>query len=85
MPGMVYILCGLTSMVCSILLLRGFRQSGVRLLLWSGLCFIGLTAENFILYIDMVFVPDISLALARKIPGLIALMLLLYGLVWDAK
>ena len=85
MPGIVYILCAATSLCCAVLLFRGYRRSGVRLLWWSGLCFVGMTIENVILYFDLFVVPSVDLSLARKIPGLAALMALLYGLVWDTK
>ena len=35
----VYVLCLLTSLACAVLLLRSYRQTRIRLLLWSGLCF----------------------------------------------
>jgi hypothetical protein len=41
--------------------------------------------DNLILYIDVVVVPEVSLEIWRKIPGLIAIMLLLFGLVWESK
>ena len=85
MPGLVYILCALTSLACSVLLLRGYSQSGVRLLLWSGLCFFGLALDNVILYVDLVVWPDVDMAGLRRLPGLFALMLLIFGLVWETK
>ena len=85
LPGGVYILCAVTCLLCAILLFRGYARTGVRLLFWSGLCFIGLMLDNVMVYVDLVIVPDVSLAVWRKIPGLIAISLLLYGLVWDSK
>lgn len=85
MSAVVYILCALTSLICAALLLRGYARSGVRLLLWSGLCFVGLGLENVILYLDMHVIQGIDMSLWRKIPGLIALSLLLFGLIWDGK
>jgi hypothetical protein len=67
------------------MLLRGFGKNGVRLLLWSGLCFLGLMVENIMLYADLVLVPEVDLSLWRKIPGLAALVILLFGLIWDSK
>jgi hypothetical protein len=67
------------------MLLRGYARSGVRLLFWSGLCFIGLMLDNAMLYIDVIVVPDVDLAVWRKLPGVIALLLLLYGLIWESK
>jgi hypothetical protein len=67
------------------MLLRGFAAKRVRLLLWSGLCFVGLMLENVTLYTDVVLVPDIDLSLWRKLPGLLAIAVLLFGLTWDSK
>jgi hypothetical protein len=84
-PGLVYIVCAITSFLCAIMLFRGFRSFGVRLLLWSSLCFACLTIENIMLYVDFHVVPDVSLVFWRTIPGLIGVGLLLYGLVWESK
>jgi hypothetical protein len=85
LPGGVYILCAITCLLCAILLFRGYARTGVRLLFWSSLCFLGLMLDNVMVYVDLIIVPDVSLAVWRKIPGLIAISLLLYGLVWDSK
>ena len=85
MPGLVYVLCAATCLLCAVLLLRGYGKNGVRLLLWSGLCFLGLMVENLMLYADVVLVPEVDLSLWCKIPGLAALVILLFGLIWDAK
>jgi hypothetical protein len=85
MPGVVYLLCTATCLLCAILLFRGYARTGVRLLFWSGLCFIGLMLDNAMLYLDVVLVPDIDLSAWAKVPGLVAFVLLLYGLVWESK
>jgi hypothetical protein len=85
LPGVVFILCAATCLICAIMLFRGYARTGVRLLFWSGLCFAGLMIDNIMVYIDLVIVPDISLVMWRKVPGLVAICLLLYGLVWDSK
>ena len=85
MPGLVYILCAVTSLACAVLLLRGYWRTGVRLLLWSGLCFVGLALDNVFLYVDIIVIPDTDIRILRRIPGLLALTLLIYGLVWDSK
>lgn len=84
MSGAVYLLCAATSCLCAVLLLRGYTQSWVRLLFWSGLCFVGLTIDNILLYVDLVIVPSINITLWRRIPALVALMLLVFGLVWES-
>ncbi len=85
MSGFIYVLSAATCLLCAVLLLRTYSQRHVRLLLWSGLCFIGLMLENVMMYVDVVMVPEVDLALWRKLPGLIALVLLLCGLVWESK
>jgi hypothetical protein len=85
MQGLVYVLCAATCLLCAVMLLRGYYRSGVRLLFWSGLCFTGLMLDNVMLYIDMIVLPEMNLAIWRKLPGLIAVLLLLYGLIWESK
>jgi hypothetical protein len=85
MAKAVYLLCALTSLACAVLLLRGYRQRGVRLLLYSGLAFVGFTLGNAMLVVDVVMVPTVDLALFRSLPVLFGLLVLIYGLVWDAK
>ena len=85
MVTLVYSLCALTSLACAVLLLRGYRASRVRLLLWSGLCFVGLAANNIILLIDTRVVPTIDLSMWRSLPALAGVAILLYGLVWETR
>ncbi len=85
MKGLVYILCAGTAFMCSALLLRGFRRSGTRLLLWCGLSFLSLVLENVILFIDYIIVPDRDLYLLRTLIGLIGVTTLLFGLIWDSR
>jgi hypothetical protein len=83
--GGVFILCAATCLLCALMLFRGYARTGVRLLFWSGLCFTGLMADNIMVYIDVIMVPEFSLVVWRKIPGLIAISMLLYGLVTESK
>jgi hypothetical protein len=85
MTAGIYLLCAATCLVCAVFLLRGYSRSGVRLLLWSGLCFVGLMLENVLGYVDVAIIPDVSLAVFRKLPGLLAISLLLFGLIWESK
>jgi drug/metabolite transporter (DMT)-like permease len=84
MADAVYVLCALTSLACAALLLRGYGQRGARLLLWSGLGFVGITLGNVMLVVDTVVLPERDLALFRSLPVLAGLAVLIYGLVWDA-
>ena len=85
MATLVYALCALTSLACAVLLLRGYAASRARLLLWSGLCFAGLAANNVLLLIDKQVVPTLDLSLWRSLPALAGVALLLYGLVWETR
>jgi len=85
MARLIYVLCALTSLACTWLLLRGYARTRARLLLWSGLCFAFLTLNNIVLYIDVEVVPSVDLSVVRAIPVVIALALLLYGLIWEAR
>ena len=85
MAEAVYILCALTAVACAVLLLRAWKRTQSRLLLWSGLCFAGLAGNNVILLLDLFVVPDTDLSLVRQIPALVGVLLLLFGLVWDVR
>ena len=85
MAETVYILCALTSIACAALLLRGYARSRTRLLLWSSLCFVGLALNNVLLFLDkVVFAGGPDLTLARSLTALGALLVLVYGLIWDS-
>ena len=83
--GIVYSLCAMTALVCSYLLLQAYRRSGYRLLLWSGICFAGLTVNNLFLVFDKLVVPDLDLSLVRTSVALVSMAILLYGLIWDTQ
>jgi len=83
--ALVHILCALTSLTCTVLLLRAYFASRARLLLWSSLCFIGLATNNALLFIDLSIVPEIDLSVPRNLSALIGLALLLYGLIVEAE
>ena len=85
MPGSVFLLCAATCLLCAVMLFRGYRRSRVRLLFWSGLCFAGLMIDNLMLYADVHLFPDVPLVIWRKVPGLIATVLLLFGLIWESE
>lgn len=84
MAGIIFILCALTSLACAVLLLRGYFQMRVRLLLWTGLCFTGLFLNNLLLVVDA-RTPAVDLSVWRSLPAVVGVALLIYGLVWDAE
>jgi hypothetical protein len=57
----------------------------VRLLLWSGLGFVGFALGNIMLVVDVVILPQRDLAIYRGLPVLAGLAVLIYGLVWDTQ
>jgi hypothetical protein len=83
--AVIYALCALTALLCAVLLLAAFRRSRYRLLLWSGLCFVGLTLNNLFLVMDKLVFPNIDFSYWRSVSALIAMVVLLYGLIWDAE
>lgn len=83
MAGLVYVLCALTALGCALLLLQGYRRSGSRLLLWSGLCFLCLTVNNSLVFVDLVMIHDYDLFFLRNSAALIGMLLLIYGLIWE--
>ena len=80
----VYVLGILTTLACAILLLRGFARTRKRLLVWSGFCFVGLTISNILRFLDLVVFPEVDLYLWRLLAGTVAMVLLVYGLIWDS-
>lgn len=85
MAGVIYALCALAALSCAVLLLRGYRKNQASLLLWAGLCFLGLTLNNTLVVIDMVFVPETDMRLIRVVTGLISISTLLVGLIFQKE
>jgi hypothetical protein len=85
MAEAVYMLCALTSLFCAVLLIRSFRRQRSRLLLWSSLCFVGLAANNALLVVDLMVVPEVDLSAVRTSVAAAALLLLLIGLIWESR
>jgi len=84
-PSALYILTIFTTLTCSILLLRAYFKVRTRLLLWSGLCFAGLTINNLLVFGDLVLFPAVDLYTYRLASTAISISLLLFGLVWECR
>ena len=80
----VYALCALTSLACCVMLMRGYRRTHVRLLLWSALCFGCFALNNILLILDVQVLPTHDLSVVRSLPSVVGIALLLYGLVWES-
>src|SRR5512147_2867482 len=85
MAGMVYILCATTAFTCAALLYRAYSRSGHSLLFWSAACFACLTVSNGLLVADRLLVPDVDLSIGRLLPALVAMVVILYGLVFHGE
>jgi hypothetical protein len=81
--AIVYVVGAVTSAACAVLLIRGYVRGRKKLLLWSGLCFAGLAISNLLIFVDLVLIPDVDLYRYRLVTAAIALLLLLYGLIWE--
>lgn len=83
MGALVYFSCALTSALCAWLLLRSYATTRYKLLLWCGLCFVGLFLNNMLLLLDKVVFPDVSFGYVRPVMSIVALLPLLYGLILE--
>ena len=84
MAALIYSLCALTAIVCCLLLWRSWLASRARLLFWSALCFGCLSVNNVLLVLDRVVFPvEIDLYTWRLAWALAAVLLLLFGLIWE--
>lgn len=85
-PTVVYVLCALTALLCTILLMRSYRRSGSRLLLLVGLCFAGITVNNILLPIDLIWLrTQVDLSVLRSAVGFVSVAALLVILIWEAR
>lgn len=85
MASAVYILEFLVSLAVGILLLRGYARGKRRLLLWSGLCFVILAADYFLVFLDLIVLPvSINLFPLRLATTVVAMAVLLFGLIWES-
>lgn len=85
MAEIIYMLCAITSAVCAWLLMSAYLNSRYKLLLWGGLCFIGVTLNNILLVLDKIYIQDLDLSGWRLLTALMAMSILLYGLIWDTE
>jgi phosphatidylserine synthase len=85
MAAIIYTLCAFTALLCAVLLLQTYRRSRYTFLLWSGLCFVGLTVNNALVVVDELLIQDIDFSIARLVVGLLAMLVLVYGLIWKVE
>lgn len=75
----------LTCLACTILLFRGYARSGLRLLMWSALCFVCLTLNNLLLFFDLPVFTLVDLRPYRLATALAGLLFLIYGFIAESK
>ena len=85
MNAALYVLTCLTMLLCAVLLLRGYFRVRRQLLLWSSLCFFGLSISNFLVFADLVVFRSIDLYTYRLGTAACAMVLLVCGLIWESQ
>ena len=85
MVGLIDTLCALTAFLCAWMLFRAYQKSEYKLLLWGGICFIGLTLNNLLLIVDKFIVLYVDLSSWRLALALLSLLVFLYGLILDSE
>ncbi len=82
----LFLLAALTSIGCTWLLLRGYARSRVRLLFWTGVCFVFLSVNNVLLFVDTIILPtEVDLRIFRLTAALVGIACLLYAFIWEAE
>jgi hypothetical protein len=85
MAAVVYILGTLVTLACALFLIRGYANTRRKLLLWSAICFFGLSVSNFLLFLDLEVFLKVDLYVWRLATAAIAMLFLLYGLIWEGN
>jgi hypothetical protein len=82
----LFLLAIVTSLACTILLFRGYLQTSLRILMWSALCFVCLTVNNLLLFVDLVVLPqDVDLRVFRHGTALVGMLFLIYGFIHESE
>jgi hypothetical protein len=85
MAAVIYSLCALTCIACAVLLLRSYGRTRFRMLFWGGLCFSMLALSNILNMLDRFVFRDMDLAPARLVTALAAVLLIVFGLIWEGE
>jgi hypothetical protein len=81
----VLVLTFLTMLLCAVLQLRAYFDVRRGLLLWSGLCFLALSISNLLVVADLEIFRAADLYTWRLGTAAVAMVLLLYGLIWESQ
>ncbi|MGY3266369.1 DUF5985 family protein [Lysobacter sp. HA35] len=85
MNTIIYTLCALAALLCTVLLGSAARRVRSRMLVWSAICFGLLTAANVVLVLDFLVFPGIALWPVRQGLSVLALGALIYGLIMEER
>lgn len=85
MAAAVYILGVVVTLACGVLLTRAYSRVRKRLLLWSAVCFYFLAVSNLLVFFDLVIFTRIDLYRWRLLTAAAAMLILLYGLIWEGE
>lgn len=69
---------------CTVLLFRSYVRSRGRLLFWTSLCFVFLTLNNVLLFLDLV-VLEMDLRPWRHAAAFAGLVFMIFGLLRESK
>ena len=84
--SILFLLAIVTSLACMVLLFRGYMRSGLRILMWSALCFVCLSINNILLFIDLVLLPtNIDLRVFRHGTALVGMLFMIYGFIRESE
>jgi len=82
----LFLLAIVTSLACTVLLFRAYLRTGLRILMWSAFCFVCLTINNVLLFVDLVLLPaDVDLRAFRHGTALVGMMFMLYGFIRESE
>jgi hypothetical protein len=85
MAILAYLLSFGTALACAVLLTRAHRNGRTPLLFWSAFCFWGLSVSNGLAIMDVFVVPNTDMYWMRLGTALASVIVLLYGMVWEAR
>jgi hypothetical protein len=84
--AILFLIALLTSLACTVFLFRAYVQKRLPILMWSAFCFVGLTLNNLLLFVDLVLLPaTIDLRMVRHLAALTGLLFLLYGFIRESE
>jgi hypothetical protein len=82
----LFVLALVTSLACTVLLYRAYLKTHLRILLWSALCFVCLTVNNLLLFIDIVVLPvEVDLRVFRHATALVGMLFMIYGFIRESE